>query len=71
MQYNLNKYFVKTCDNKAIAVAQHKNNLYEINITEIHIMKITNLVQPLVRDDALGLSICRLSHLNVKSVHTL
>jgi hypothetical protein len=55
VQFNLNKCIVKFCDGEVIANAPRKQNMYEINFVEVHEVEATNLVQPLVGDDVLGL----------------
>lgn len=44
VQFNLKECFVKIGDGKIIAIAPHKDNLYEMKFMKVHIINVTNLV---------------------------
>ena len=43
-QFNINECIVKSYDGKAIAIAPHKNKLYEMNFIKVHRSNAVNLV---------------------------
>lgn len=66
IQFNLNKWIVKSCNG-----APYKGLLYEINLVNVNKADATNLVQSPMGDDMLELWHRRLSHLYLKGVHIL
>ena len=62
VHFNLNEYFVKACNNEAIATMPCKGNLYEMNFTKVHKRDVANLVQSPMKDGALELRDIRVVH---------
>ena len=69
--FNLNQCIVKSYNGEAITIVSCEGNLHKINFMKVHEAYATKLVQTPTGDGERELWHLRLSHLNVKDVHTL
>ena len=67
----VSRLMLNDLNNKIIGIISRGGNLYEIHFTKVHRVDVANLVQSPTKDGVLKLWHHRLSHLNVKDVHTL
>lgn len=71
VQFNLNECIVKSLYSESIVIAPRQDNLYNMNIMNVHKMDAVRLVQYLMEHDAFKLWHRCLEHLNVKGFYVL